>query len=162
MPNVIEIVLQLLHRVCITFPVRVVYLCPAGDSRFDQVPKMVKRDRLLVPFGALAPLRARTNQADVAFERVPKLRQLIESKFSQRPSDRRDTAVAFSRVDIFVCFLTAPHRSEFEKNEASPVATDPLLSEKDRPAVPDADEHGHANKERSANDQCYCRRNDIE
>src|SRR5216117_1609613 len=91
---------------------------------------MIKRDCLLIEFGALAPLRAWTNQADVSLERVPKLRQLIEAKFPQPTPHRRHTTIAFSRVNVLVRFIAASHCSEFEKNEPSSVTADSFLSEK--------------------------------
>src|SRR6266700_1067757 len=102
---------------------------------------MIKRDCLLISFGALAPLCAWTNQADVSFERIPKLRQLIEAKFPQPTPHRRHTTIAFSRVNVLVRFIAASHCSEFEKNEPSSVL-DPYKQR---------DKH----KERNANDQCY-------
>ena len=68
---------------------------------------MIKWDCLLIAFGALAPLRAWTNQADVSFERVPKLRELIEPKFPKPPSYGRHTTIVFSRVNVLVLI----HRS---------------------------------------------------
>src|SRR4029453_9016022 len=134
MPNIIEVVFQLLNGVFVILTVRVIHLRPARDTRFHQVPKMIKWDCLLIAFGALAPLRPRTNQADVSFERVPKLRQLIESKFPQQTPHSCHTTIVFSRVNVLVRFIGASHRSEFEKNEPSSVTADSFLPEKDRTA----------------------------
>src|SRR6476660_1586718 len=162
MPDVIEVVLQLLHRVLVTLAVWVIYLRPARDARFHQVPKMIKWDCLLIAFGALAPLRPWTNQADVSFERVPKLRQLIESKFPQPSPYSRHTTIIFSRVNVLVRFIGASHGSEFEKNEPSSVTAYSFLPEKHRTAVLHPDQKSDKHKERSANDQCYRRGNNIE
>src|SRR5262249_44915307 len=100
------------------------------------MPKMIKWNRLLIALGALAPLRAWTNQADISLERVPKLRQLIESKFSQPTPHRSNTTITFARVNVLVLMIQAPaHRAEFEKNETFPVAADSFLAEEDGPAV---------------------------
>src|SRR5262245_36514091 len=156
MPDVVEVIFQLLDRVLVVLAVRVIHLRPARDARFDQVPKMIKRDCLLIVFGALAPLRARTNQADVSFERVPKLRQLVEPKFPQPPSHSRHTAIVLSRVNVLVRSIGAPHCSKFEKNEPSSVTADSFLPEKARTAVLHTNEKRDKQKERSAHDQCYC------
>src|SRR3954453_23115182 len=103
---------------------------------------MIKRDCLLITFGALAPLRAWTNQADVSLERVPKLRQLIESKFPQQTPRSRHTTIPFSRINVLIRFVRASHCSEFEKNEPPSIPTDSFLAEKGRPTVL------HPNKER--------------
>src|SRR5881296_713543 len=102
MPDVVEVIFYLLDRILVTLTVRVIHLRPARDTRFHQVPKMIKWDCLLIAFGALAPLRAWTNQADVSFERVPELRQLIEAKFAQPTPQRRHTTIVFSRVNVLV------------------------------------------------------------
>jgi hypothetical protein len=97
---------------------------------------MIEWDRLLVSFGALAPLWARTNQAYVAFEGIPKLWQLIEPKFPQPPPRRRHTTIPFSRVNVSVRFIrSAAHRSEFKKNESAPIAAHSFLPEENRTAV---------------------------
>src|SRR5437016_2746810 len=96
---------------------------------------MIKWDCLLIAFGALAPLRTWTNQADVSFERVPKLRQLIQPKFPQPTPHGRYATVAFSRVNVIVRFIGAAHRSKFEKNESPSVTADSFLSKKNRTAV---------------------------
>src|SRR4029077_648656 len=123
---------------------------------------MVKRDCLLIAFGALAPLGAWTNQANVSFERVPKLRQLIESKFPQQTPHTRHRTIPFSGVNVLIRFIGGSHCSEFEKNQPSSFAADSFLPEKHRTAVLDPDEQSDKHKDRSANDQCYCRGNDIE
>src|SRR6266516_6613261 len=163
MPDVIEVVLQLLHRVLVALAVRIIHLRPARDTRLHQVPKMIKWNRLLVSFGALAPLRAWSNQADVSFERIPKLRQLVEPKFPQPTPNRSNTTIVFSRVNVFVRIIRAPvHRSEFEKNESSSVAADSFLSEKNRTAIFCPYEQRNKYEQRNANDQCCRRSNGIE
>src|SRR5215208_5078141 len=146
----------------VTLAVRVIHLRPARDTRFHQMSKMIKWDCLLIPFGALTPLRAWTNQADVSFERVPKLRQLIESKFPQQTSHSRDTTIVFSCVNVVVRFIGGSHCSKFEQNEPSSITADPFLPEKHWIAVLDPDEQSDKHKDRSANDQRYEGGNDIE
>src|SRR5262245_59446325 len=123
---------------------------------------MIKWDGLFIAFGALAPLRAWTNQADVSFERVPKLWQLVEPKFPKPPPHSRHTTIIFSCVNVVVRSIGASHCSKFEKNEPSYVTADSFLPEKGRTAVLHPNEERDKQKERSANDQCYCRGKDIE
>src|SRR6266536_2682560 len=131
MPDIIQVVFQFLDRVLVALAVGIIYLRPPGDPRFDQVPKMIKRDGLLITFGALAPLRTRTNQADVAFEGIPKLRQLIKPKFPQPTPHGRYTTIAFSRVDVFARLIRSlTHRAELKKNKTSSVAPDSFLPKK--------------------------------
>src|SRR5438046_5852486 len=119
---------------------------------------MIKWDRLLVAFGALAPFWAGTNQADISFERIPKLRHLIEAKFSQPTAHRRHPAIVFPRVNVFVRLIGASaHGSEFEENEPSTVATHSFLAEKNRTAVLHPDKQRDKNEEWWTNDD-PCRR----
>src|ERR1700704_6520452 len=105
MPDVIEIVFQFLDRVLFALAVGIVYLRPTSDPRLYQVPKMVKRNFLLITLRAFDPFRARPDQAHVAFEHIPELRQFIESKFAQPSPDARDARIAFARINIRLLFL---------------------------------------------------------
>src|SRR5438552_19123822 len=130
MPDVVEIVFKLLDGVLVAFSVGIIDLRPSSDSWLHQVPKVIKRDALLIAFGALAPLGAWANQANVAFQRGPKLRQLIEPKFPQPPTHTRHSGIAFARVNIFVGLIrTTAHSQEFEKNETFSIAAYSFLSE---------------------------------
>ena len=124
---------------------------------------MIKWDGLLVALGAFAPLSPRTDQADVALQGIPQLRQLIEAKFPKPAPHTCHPSVAFARINIIVCLIPVPaHRPEFQKNESLPVATDPFLAEQDRSAVLRPDEQRNKDEERQANDERRCRGEDIE
>src|SRR6059058_3685168 len=96
MPDVIEIVFELLDCVPIALAVRIIDLSPASDPRFHQVPEMIKRNRFLISFDAPDPLRAWTDQAHVALEDIPKLGQLVEPQFAQPAPEASDPRVAFA------------------------------------------------------------------
>src|SRR4029453_19187975 len=141
MPDVIEIVLEVLDCVSVAFSVRIVDLSPAGDPRFYQVPEMIKWYRLFIEFGAFVPLRTRADQAHVALEDIPKLGKLVEPQFAQPTPEASDPRIAFARVNIFVLLRRAQaHRSEFKNNERFLVPADPFLLKKNRPSFSDADE----------------------
>src|SRR5438132_2370013 len=89
MADVEEIVLKLLDCVLVALAVRIIHLRPAGDPRFHQVPEMIKWNLFLIPFGAPYPLRARTDQADVALEDITKWRQLIDPTTPQHTTGTR-------------------------------------------------------------------------
>src|SRR6266568_2500947 len=113
MPDIIEIIFELLDCVLVALAVRIIHLRPAGDTRFYQVPEMIKRNCPLIAFGAFIPLRAWTDQAHVALEDIPKLRQLVEPQFAQPTPKGSDPRVAFARVNIVVLLYGAQaHRSE--------------------------------------------------
>ena len=56
MPDIIEIVGQLLHRILFALAVGIIYLRPAGDPRFNDMPEIVERN-LVVAFRAFHPFR---------------------------------------------------------------------------------------------------------
>src|SRR6266508_2244046 len=154
MPDVIEIVFELLDCVAVALAIGIIDLSPAGDSRFYQVPEMIKRNCPLVAFGAFAPLRAWADEAHVALEDIPELRKLVEPQFAQPTPEGSDPRVAFARVNIFVLLRGArAHRSEFKNNERSFVPADPFLLKKNRTPLSDPDEQGDQREKRSANDQ---------
>src|ERR1043166_574986 len=163
MPDVVKIVFQLFDGILVAFAVGIIDLGPSGDSWLHEVPKVIKRDGVLVPFSALAPLGAWANQADVAFERVPELRQLIEPKFPQPPAHTGHSRIALARVNVCVRVLAAAtHGAEFEKNETFSIASNSFLSEQHRSAVVERDEERNKNQERGTNHQRDCRGKDIE
>src|SRR5207245_3254443 len=100
MPDVVEIVLQLLDCVLIALAVRVIHLRPPGDPRFHQMPEMIRRYLFLISLGAPDPFRAWTNQAHVALKDIPKLRQLIEPQFPQPAPSTRHAQITFACVEI--------------------------------------------------------------
>src|SRR5215475_11985554 len=115
MPDIVKIVFQLFYSILVALAVRIIDLGPSGDPWFHQVPKVIERDALLIAFGTLAPLRPRTNQADVAFKSTPKLRQFIEPKFPQPSPYTCHSGISFTRVNIFVGSIPATaHRPEFK------------------------------------------------
>src|SRR6516164_4815177 len=125
MPDIVKIVFQFFYGILVALAVRIIDLRPSGDPWLHQVPKVIERDTSLIAFGTLAPLRPRTNQADVAFKSIPKLRQFIEPKFPQPSPHTRHSGIAFARVNIFAGLITATaNRPNFAKNETFPVAAD--------------------------------------
>jgi hypothetical protein len=92
---------------------------------------MIKRNCLLIAFGAPGPFRAWADQAHVTLEDIPQLRQLIEPQFPQPTPDGGDPRVAFTGVNVCVCLVRVQqHSSEFENDERLRVPADPFLPEK--------------------------------
>src|SRR6266513_3729197 len=114
MPDIIEIVLKFLDCVFIAFAVRIIHLRPPGDPWLHQMPKMIKRYLFLIPFGASDPLRAWSNQAHVAFEDIPKLRQFIEPQFPKPAPGTGYARIVVSRVEIgrILVQVTQEHRAK--------------------------------------------------
>src|ERR1700719_5407342 len=135
MPDVIKIVLKLRNRVFLTFAVRIIDLRPPGDARLDQMPKMIKRNLFFVPLRALYPLGTRTDQAHLACQYIPKLRQFIETQLSQPAAKPRHTRVIWPRVEIIVLIEAHLHRPELVGGERVPLAANTNLPENRRSSV---------------------------
>src|SRR5438094_1163632 len=130
MPDVVEIVLKFLDRVFITLAIRIIHLRPSGDPRFHQVPEMIKRNYLLVTFGALSPFRAWADQAHVTLEDIPKLGHLIESQSPQPAPGTGYARIIVARVEIgrLLVQVTHEHRAELVCRKDMTFAPDPRLS----------------------------------
>src|SRR6266487_7134654 len=134
MPDVVEIILELLDRVFIALPIRIIHLRPSGDPRFHQVPKMIKRNYLLVAFCALSPFRAWADQAHVTLEDIPELGHLIEPQSPQPTADTRHARITFARVEIGrllsrLILVAHEHRAELICLKNVTFASDPRLPE---------------------------------
>src|SRR2546426_1010847 len=105
MSYVIEIVLKLLDRVFFAVAVGIVDLCPTRDPRLHQMPEMIKRNLLFVALHTLEPLRAWPDQAHVAFEHIPKLRQFVQAELAQQAAEASYPRIVLTRVNIFFCDL---------------------------------------------------------
>ena len=134
MPNVVEIVLELRYRIFLTVAIRIVDLGPTGDARFHQMAKMIEWNLLLVALDALDPFRARSDQTDVAFEHVPKLREFVDSKFAQPAAQPSNARIVFTRVNVVALIASRRelHRSELVGSERVALAPCPHLLENGR------------------------------
>src|SRR5262245_21818149 len=93
MLDVEEVVLQLLCCVFDAGAVRVAHLCPAGQSGTNHVPLAVERNLLAQLLDELGPLRPGADEAHVARDDVPQLRQLVETRASDEAPDPRHARI---------------------------------------------------------------------
>src|SRR5882724_8428503 len=140
MPDVVEIVLKLLHRVFITRAVRIIHLRPSGDPRFHQVPEMIKRNYLFVAFGALSPFRAWADQAHVTLEDIPKMGHLIEPQSPQPVPSARYARIILPRIELGrlnrrLFRIAHKHRPELICRKNVTLVPDTRLPEDCRPAA---------------------------
>src|SRR2546423_8729170 len=139
--NVIEIVLQLLDSVFVALAIRIVDLRPAGDPRLHQMPEMIEWDFLLVALRAFDPFRAWSDQAHVAAQNVPELRQLIEPALAQPPPHSRNPRIAFARLNVRLHLAGGliAHRPQLKHREKPILTAYARLPEQDRPSAPQPD-----------------------
>src|SRR5438874_6038962 len=92
-----------------------------GQTRRDIPAKVVVKGRPSqsphVGFGE----RARTNRAHVSAQHVDELRELVQARVAQDPSDASDPAI--------------PHRPELEDGESTPPLTKPILVKENRSPI---------------------------
>ena len=126
--DVEEVVLQLLHRVFDARAVGVAHLRPSGQAGPDDVALAVERNLLGQLLDELRPLGPRADEAHVADQHVPQLRQLVEPRAAQEAADRRDAVVVLPRPHRAGCRLgVLPHRTELVDREDAAVLADALL-----------------------------------
>src|ERR1043166_5040950 len=112
MPDVIKVVLQLLHRVGFAVAIGIIHLRPAADSRFHQMTEMIKRDLLFVTLRTARPFRPRPDQTHLAPENVPELRQFIQTQSANPTTNAQKTRIATARVNLLGFFRSEEHTSE--------------------------------------------------
>src|ERR1700747_3513898 len=118
MTNIIKIVLQFLDRIRVAFAVGIIHLRPAGDSRFHQMPEMIKGNFLLVALDTFIPFRAWPDQTHISLKHVPKLGQLIQPQLTQPSANPRDSWIALARINVVeVWAIARNHRAKFMDGE---------------------------------------------
>lgn len=96
----------------------------------------------------LGQRRAGPDEAHVAGEHVPQLRELVEARRPQQPADRRGAVeVRLAKMGRWA------HRAELGDREGYPVAASADLVEQDGPAELCPDEQGDDQQDRCADDQ---------
>jgi hypothetical protein len=99
-----------------------------------------------VPFGP------RTDQAHVAAQHIPQLRQFVDPGGTQEPADARDPRIAGVRVGIVVRSLRA-HGAKFDDFERHVVFPDAPLAEENGTAILQPDGHRAADDKRRKHDE---------
>src|SRR5688572_4858388 len=97
-------------------------------------------------------LRARTDEAHLAEEDVPELRQLIESGPAQKPADRRHPRIIVPRLPLDVLWID-DHRPELQHSKRRATEPDAQLSEHDWAAVLEQDRDRDTGPERCGHRQ---------
>src|SRR5579864_995791 len=110
-----------------------VYLCPAGDSDFEGVAKIIALDFLQEPLHKMCSFRSRTDDAHVPSQYVEELGKFVEICFPQQNTYRRPSWIVVAGPTR-IPFLAAsyPHGAKLQHAEHAAVEPDTLLDEKDR------------------------------
>src|SRR6266550_8490789 len=117
----------------------------ARDPRLHEKPAV---DPVAVLRDGVRNVRAGTDEAHLAAEHVPELRQLVEARLAKESADPRDPGIVGDFVNgarrallhqaaderaVRTGIRVGAHRPELDDFEAAAVATDPLAAVEDRP-----------------------------
>src|SRR5207302_5842686 len=127
-----------------------VHLGPAGEARLHVEASALPR-RVLVDL--VAKRWSRADQAHVAADDVPELRQLVEREPAEGAARSRDARVAAVDGVARALLLGADdHRPQLEQVEVAPLVADAPLPVEDRAAVLELDRERGGGEERA----CQC------
>src|SRR2546425_12773664 len=130
-----KVVLEFLERVLDGRAVGVSHLGPPSHSGSHTVTQAVERNRFCELAHEFRPLRSWADQAHLADEYVPQLRELVEPGPPHEPADRRDPLVVGSGPDGPRGRLgVLTHRAKLVNREHAPVLADTRLVIKHGPA----------------------------
>src|ERR1700722_4779171 len=99
MLDVVEVVAQLLERIFNRAAVAIPDLSPAGHARLHRMPRLVQRNRLGQLPDEERTFRTRSDEAHLAPQHVPELRQLVEPGEADETADAGHPMVAVHRPD---------------------------------------------------------------
>ena len=137
-----------------------VHLRPPGDAGPDVEPSPLS---LVVALHLVGERRSGTDEAHVADEHVPELRQLVDRGAAQEPPDPRDAGVAaVDRVPRALALRADDHRAQLQHRERAAGDADALLAEEHR--APVLEPHGErgGGQDRRAERQADARADDVE
>src|SRR3954471_21517024 len=127
------------------------------------MPLAVERNLLCELGHELRPLGPRADHAHVAAEDVPQLRQFVEARPPEEPTDRRDAGVVAVRPHrAGFRFGISDHRSELVHGERAAVSADARLVIEHRPRGRELHERGRQEHERRAEYKPYEADNDVD
>ena len=108
------------------------------------------------------PQGPRADEAHVAHEDVPELRQLVHGRRPHQTADACDAGIVLSGLNgPDLCLGIRNHRAELERVERAPPLTSTLLPVEDRPTVFQLDRQGQQCPERGGTDQAETRQDDV-
>src|ERR1019366_1816193 len=131
-------------------------LSPAGDTRFHIVPPGLLRS---VALHILRQEWPWTNQTHLAFQHIPQLGQLIETKLPEKLAEPGQTSTIRIRFDLRAI---AQHRAKLDDCKWSRFVAGAKLSEKDGRAHRDANRRCNDQKQWRQHDQSRRRDSNIQ
>ena len=160
--DVIQVVLQLLHRIVNRRAVVIAHLRPAGEPWFDTVAHGVEGNVAGQLVDKIGALRARTDQTHVPRQDIAELRQLVDTQLADHPADTRHPIIIGTRpARLAVTLGVVAHAAKLDDLEQAAIKTNPLLPVEYREPVFEDDQEGGHQHHRHRQDQEHRRHHDI-
>src|SRR5690349_22125059 len=125
--DVEKIVLQLLPRIFDRRAVRILDLRPTRQSGRDQMSLLVKRNLLGELGHEVRPFRTWSNEAHLASQDVPELRNLVDANFANDLADARRARVAFAGPNRTIRFGVDSHGAKLRQDKRAAILSDSFL-----------------------------------
>jgi hypothetical protein len=107
--------------------------------------------------------RTRPDEAHVAAEDAPELRQFVHGGRPHQPADASDAGVVRAGLQgADIALGVGNHRSELIRAEHAPALADALLRVEDRPAIFELDDRGQQQPQRRGSDEASAGEQDVE
>src|SRR3569832_1648406 len=132
--GIIEVVFELLARIVDRGAIGVVDLRPAGDARLHHMALGIVIELLLQILDELRAFGARADEAHLALEHAPALRQFVDPRLADETTDAGDARVVLLRPHHLAADLNIlAHRTQLNAVEALTKQTNTTLAVEDRP-----------------------------
>src|SRR5579864_1203207 len=140
--DVVEVVRKLGSRVLDRCAIGIVNLRPARHSRANAVSLAIEGNLGTEHVDEERSLGPRSNEAHVAAQHVPNLRQLVEPSHAQDPADGGDTLISMGGpLRCAAALRVDAHRAEFIDGKGGAVTPDAFLPIENRSSTVETDRH---------------------
>ncbi len=112
----------------------------------------VERDLFDETLDELRPLWTRADEAHVAFDHVPQLRELVQARGAEPPANPGEPLTVGKNTSTLI--VSVGHRSELDERERDVAQPGPALPEQHRRAERGPDQRGDGDKQRGQQGEC--------
>src|SRR6202051_3208873 len=138
MLDVVQVIRELHRGPVDAAALAVVHLSPAGEAGSDREPRVVVGDALAELLDVADLLGTRPDNAHVAAEDVPRLRELVEMQATEHPPNAGD-ALVVHRGPVQLLSRPRMHGAQLEDLERPPEVADAILRVEERAAILELD-----------------------
>lgn len=151
--DVVEVVFEFFHGVFDAGGVALLDLGPAGDAGFDSVAPLIKGDLALKLLYKLDLFGTGTDDAHVALQNIPQLRQLVQAEAAQDTAHGSDTIIIVAGKLGAISLCVNPHGAKFHDAKRASALPDTVLPKQDGTGRADTDQEGRHEAQRNGHGQ---------